>query len=112
MGLLYFPSSTAPRARRTFYERKTDQEIPPELQYLQSSRSGLSQDFGDVFMLVQHINQGKLISLYQVVPSGQKSEAANLELNKPNMGAEFLEFANKPNMGANKPNMGAHSLKI
>ena len=52
------------------------------------------------------------ILLYQVVPSGQKSEAANLELNKPNMGAEFLEFANKPNMGANKPNMGAHSLKI
>ena len=50
-------------------------------------------------------NQGKLISLYQVVPSGQKSEAANLELNKPNMGAEFLEFANKPNMGA-------HSHKI
>ena len=61
--------------------------------------------------LIKNI-QGKLISLYQVVPSGQKSEAANLELNKPNMGAEFLEFANKPNMGANKPNMGAHSLKI
>ena len=53
-----------------------------------------------------------MISLYQVVPSGQKSEAANLELNKPNVGAEFLEFVNKPNMGANKPNMGAHSLKI
>ena len=42
------------------------------------------------------------------MPSGQKSEAANLELNKPNMGAEFVEFANKPNMGANKPNMGAN----
>ena len=50
-------------------------------------------------------DQGKLISLYQVVPSGQKSEAANWELNKPNMGAEFLEFEKKPNMGA-------HSLKI
>ena len=28
------------------------------------------------------------------------------------MGAEFLEFANKPNMGANKPNMGAHMEKL
>ena len=66
----------------------------------------------DFCVTVYQLNQGKLISLYQVVPSGQKSEAANLELNKPNMGAEFLEFVNKPNMGANKPNMGAHSLKI
>ena len=66
----------------------------------------------DQILFFYCLGQGKLISLYQVVPSGQKGEAAYLEPNKPDMGAEFLEFANKPNMGANKPNMGAHSLKI
>ena len=49
-----------------------------------------------------------MILLYQVVPSGQKSGAANLELNKPIVDAEFLEFANKPIVGdgENKPIMG------
>ena len=58
--------------------------------------------------------QGKLISLYQVVPSGQKSGAANLELNKPIVDAEFLEFANKPIVGdgENKPIMGAEFLEF
>ena len=53
-----------------------------------------------------------MILLYQVVPSGQISEAGKRELNKPIMGAEFLEFTNKPIVGANKPIMGAHLLKI
>ena len=42
------------------------------------------------------------------MPSGQKSGAANSELNKPIVDAEFLEFANKPIVGdgENKPIMG------
>ena len=41
-----------------------------------------------------------MILLYQVVPSGPKSGAAISELNKPIVDVEFLEFANKPIMGA------------
>ena len=44
--------------------------------------------------------QGNMILLYQVVPSGQKSRAGNSELNKPIVWVKFLEFANKPIMGA------------
>ena len=94
--------------------RVTSPSARPETRQLGSGTTHLTRKcrgFPEMHKKIRK-DQGKLISLYQVVPSGQKSEAANLELNKPNMGAEFLEFVNKPNMGANKPNMGAHSLKI